>query len=91
VRLLRRARSALSKGEAPFALSLLNELDARFPPDVLDEERGATRVLALCANGDEAAAKQLALRLLREYPRSIYAPRLELSCAFTGEPSSSHE
>jgi hypothetical protein len=81
VRLLRRARSALSKGEAALALALLDELDQRFPRELLDEERGATRVLALCANGDESAASALARALLSAHPRSIYTPRLEQSCA----------
>jgi hypothetical protein len=81
VRLLRRARSALQKGEARLSLGLLDELDARFPRAMLDEERGATRVLALCANDEIDAARRLATRLLADYPRSIYAHRLEQSCA----------
>jgi hypothetical protein len=81
VRLLRRARNALAKGEGALALGLLGELDARFPRDMLDEERAVTRVLALCASGDDAAAKALATRLLARYPRSIYTARLERSCA----------
>jgi hypothetical protein len=81
VRLLRRARSALQKGEAPLSLGLLDELDERFPRDMLDEERATTRVLALCANGQTEAATRLATRLLKAYPRSIYTYRIEQSCA----------
>jgi hypothetical protein len=88
VRLLRRARSALSKQEPELALALLDELDERFPRTLLDEERGATRVLALCAHGQVAAATQLARRLLANHPRSIYAPRIAQSCAAKAvEPS----
>jgi hypothetical protein len=88
VRLLRRARSALSKHEPELALALLDELDERFPRTLLDEERGATRVLALCAHGQLAAAEQLARRLLANHPRSIYAPRIAQSCAAKAvEPS----
>jgi len=81
VRLLRRTRSALAKGEPGLALALLDEIDQRFPRALLDEERGATRVLALCAHDRPAEAKELAQRLLTRYPRSIYAPRIEQSCA----------
>jgi hypothetical protein len=81
VRLLRRARSALSKGEPGLALALLDELDARFPRTLLNEERGATRVLALCAHGRAAEAERLARSLFARHPRSIYAPRIAQSCA----------
>jgi hypothetical protein len=81
VRLLRRARSALSKGEPQLTLALLDELDERFPRTLLDEERGATRVLALCAHGQSAAAEALARQLFARHPRSIYTPRLAQSCA----------
>jgi hypothetical protein len=88
VQLLRRARNALQKGEAALALGLLDEMDARFPREVLDEERGATRVLGLCASGASEAARQLTARLNVRYPRSIYAHRLEQSCAGSAVRSS---
>ena len=60
---------------------LLDELDARFSSQLLDEERAATRVLGLCASGDSAAALVLARREFSARPRSIYTRRLEQSCA----------
>lgn len=91
VRLLRRARRALSKGEPQLTLALLDELDARFPRALLDEERDATRVLGLCAHGQPAAAEDLARRLLARHPRSIYTPRLAQSCASQAMPSANDE
>jgi hypothetical protein len=81
VQLLARARRALDRGEAALALGLLDELDRRFPREMLDEERGATRVLGLCANGEPPAALELAQRLFGGRPRSIYTQRIERSCA----------
>lgn len=81
VRLLGRARRALERQEPALALGLLDELDARFARELLDEERSATRVLALCAGGEPAAALELARGWLVDRPRSIYARRLEQSCA----------
>lgn len=81
VRLLGRARRALDRQEPALALGLLDELDARFARELLDEERAATRVLALCASGEHAGALALARRWFVDRPRSIYTRRLELSCA----------
>jgi len=80
VQLLARARRALERGEPALALGLLDELDSRFPREMLDEERGATRVLGLCANGEQPAAVELAQRLFAGRQRSIYTRRIERSC-----------
>jgi hypothetical protein len=81
VQLLGRARRALDRGEPTLALGLLDDIDRRFPPDLLDEERAATRVLGLCASGESEAAVQLATRVFSGRPRSIYTRRIERSCA----------
>lgn len=81
VQLLARARRALNRGEPMLALGLLDEIDRRFPPEMLDEERAATRVLGLCANGQNDAAVQLASQFFSGRPRSIYTRRIERSCA----------
>lgn len=81
VRLLARARRALDRQEPALALGLLDELDARFARELLDEERAATRVLGLCASGERASAFALARSWFAERPRSIYRRRLEQSCA----------
>lgn len=86
---LRRAQQQLRSGQATMSLLLLSELD-RAAGDVLLEERNATRVLALCAAGQEQAARDVARRLARDSPRSIYGMRLEASCigdAASLEPS----
>jgi hypothetical protein len=76
---LRRARAQLDAGQATMSLLVLSELD-RNAGDLLLEEREATRVLALCAAGQEKAARVVAERLRASSPRSIYAMRLESSC-----------
>jgi len=81
VRWLRRAQRAERRGEGALALSLLEQIDERFPPELLGEERQATRVLGLCGTGEPEKARELARELLAKSPRSIYAERLRASCA----------
>jgi hypothetical protein len=80
---LRRAHRALADGRASLALLQLEELE-RFAGDTLREEREVTRILALCALGEVAGARQAATRLLASRENSIYAHRLEQSCARVG-------
>jgi hypothetical protein len=80
LRLIERARHALDVGQPMLAQSLLDELDERFPPHLLEEERLATRALGWCALGERGRAESAARRLLADSPRSIYAERLEQSC-----------
>jgi len=82
---LQRANVALRRGQAPLALIRLAEID-RSGGDILREERDVTRVLALCAIGDEAGARRVAGPLLAGAASSIYAPRLAASCARDREP-----
>jgi hypothetical protein len=77
---LRRARAQLDSGQATASLLVLSELD-RNAGDLLLEERETTRVLALCAAGQDKAAGAVADRLRETSPRSIYAMRIESSCA----------
>jgi hypothetical protein len=80
VRLLQRAQRALDGGELALALVLLEELDTRFPPELLGEEREAARVIALCKGGDTERASRLARELATRSPSSIYAARITRSC-----------
>jgi hypothetical protein len=80
---VQRANVALRQGQATLALIQLAELD-RGGGDVLHEEREATRALALCAIGDTAGARRIAAPLLSGATSSIYAPRLDSSCAREG-------
>ena len=81
VRLVQRAQRSIEAGAPNVALSLLDELDARFPAPLLNEERLATRVLALCATGAVARARKAAAELQARSPSSIYAARIAESCA----------
>src|SRR5690606_39294121 len=86
VRILQRAQRSLERGAAPTALQLLDELDARFPAAVLNEERLATRVLALCGVGATDRARRVAAELSAGNRSSIYAARIAQSCAGHGAP-----
>jgi hypothetical protein len=77
---LRRANRALRQGRASLALIQLAELD-RLAGETLREEREVTRILASCAVGDEAGARQAARELMESGGSSIYARRIEGSCA----------
>jgi hypothetical protein len=83
---VQRANVALRQGHAALALIQLAELD-RGAGEVLREEREATRALALCAIGDTAGARRVAAPLLAGGASSIYAPRLDASCAREDESS----
>jgi hypothetical protein len=87
---LRRAREQLRNGQATMSLLVLSELD-RSAGDVLREERETTRVLALCAAGQDKAAREVAAQLEQLSPRSIYASRLANSCVVVAQGSPSGE
>jgi hypothetical protein len=80
VRLLERAQRSIDTGEAAFGMTLLDELDARFPRALLDEERQAARVLGWCSLGQTEQARAGALALSKRNPTSIYRARLERTC-----------
>jgi hypothetical protein len=86
--LLRRADRAIRAGEAPLALSFINELDHRYPITTLLEERTAARVLAECALS-ELGARRRAELFLSEHRGSVYGDRVRRSCEVelsTGAP-----
>jgi hypothetical protein len=85
LRMLHRAERAIYSNKAAWAISLLDELDERAPATLLHEERIATRVLALCADGQVETAEQLAARARREAPGSIYGALLLRACDTRGE------
>lgn len=81
---LRKAQLFLRAGEPQRALEALDQLEARVPTSVLQEEREVTRTLAWCDTGDPqdaARASALAQRLLERAPDSVYAVSLRESCA----------
>jgi hypothetical protein len=60
---------------------LLDDLDARAARPLLREERLATRVLALCRDGQVDAAERLANAARNETPGSIYGALLQRACS----------
>jgi hypothetical protein len=79
--LLSRAEHALRAGEAALALTFLDELERLHPRSTLLEERMAARLLADCLL-DEPGARARAEGFLRERQGSVYADRLQSTCAF---------
>lgn len=77
---LRRAEQHLRSGQSTVSLLLLSELD-RHAGDVLWEERETARILALCASGQERRARSAASALRQRNRETIYAMRLDESCA----------
>jgi hypothetical protein len=86
VRLLQRAQRAIDAGEPAVGMSLLDQLDARFPSDLLNEERQAARVLGWCASGETDRAFAAAQVLGVKNAGSIYGPRLARSCVALATP-----
>jgi hypothetical protein len=78
---LRKAQLFSRAGEHRRALAALDELDARVPLSVLQDEREVARTLALCDAGQERAASELAARMIQRAPDSAYALSLRESCA----------
>lgn len=78
---LRQVQQAIQGGQPTRALELLGELDAAYPASTLWQEREVARVLALCGVGRVAAAREIAQRVLAVSPDSLYASRIQSSCA----------
>lgn len=80
LKVLRASRAALDRGDAAQAVALLDQHDLRFPRGPLRQERLATRVLALCALGNQRDARATASELLQLAPHAPYMTRLRRSC-----------
>lgn len=78
--LMREAQRALQAGRATEALGYLGEHVRRFPSGVLEEEREAQRVVALCRADRAAEARALASRFLHERPTSPLRERVRAAC-----------
>jgi hypothetical protein len=82
---VRRAQSALKRGDATLALQLMNGLDESHPGGALLAERRVTKVLALCQLDRTAEATRIANSLLRDNrDAELYRRRLGTSCAQPG-------
>ena len=77
---LRSAQRALRDRKPRQALELLDEQDARFRDGMLEQERAAARVLALCQAGLAAKAHEQADRFERLWPGSALVGRVRSAC-----------
>jgi hypothetical protein len=82
--LIDRARSALARGDAPFALSLLNEYSTRFPKPHLRAESTVLRIEALVVRGQNDAALRVGREFLAREPNGPYARRVRSLLERTG-------
>jgi hypothetical protein len=78
--LLQRAERALRAGEAALSLSLVGELERRYPVSTLSEERSAVRIMAECAAA-LPDARGRAQRFLSDRLASVYSDRVHSVCA----------
>jgi len=77
---LRAAQQALRAGDAERALSLLNQQDATYQQGLLQQERSAARVLALCQSGKVDGARAEAARFEQRWPKSPLVARIRSAC-----------
>jgi hypothetical protein len=77
--LLQAAQRSLLDAAPGRALARLEQLEA-LGPDILVEEREATRVLAWCVRGERDRAIEIASALRDSHPGSAYERRLSESC-----------
>jgi hypothetical protein len=80
-RALAHAQRALRDSAPTRALTLLDEQDREFASGLLSEERAAARVIALCAAGRVAEARQNASAFTQRYPASPLRARVLAACA----------
>ncbi len=71
------ARAAMRRGDAPGALTLLDQVRARFPGGVLVQEREALAIEALARSGRRGDAAARAAAFLKAYPTSMFADRVQ--------------
>ena len=74
--LLDRARAVLSSGDAPRALSILDDYGSRFPHASMTTEATVLRIEALVQAGDIPAARRVAEPFLAAHPQSPYSDRI---------------
>jgi len=74
LRLLRRARAAIARGDFTIGLARIGEHARRFADGRLSEEREALRVKALSSLGRTADARRAAEAFEARFPRSVLLP-----------------
>lgn len=70
----------MNADDPAIALQHLEEHARRFPHGVMEEEREAARIVALCQVGRADEARTLAARFLSERPTSPLAARVRAAC-----------
>jgi hypothetical protein len=80
LQLLRSARHALDTGLPTLALGLLDRYASEFPAGALKAEFQVERILALCAVGRVASARQARDEFIRQQPGSPLADQLKTTC-----------
>lgn len=78
--LLKRIRAARDAGDPARALRLASQHAQQYPDGVLESERRALRLAALCALGREAQARKEANALLHDDPNSPLGRRIATGC-----------
>jgi hypothetical protein len=81
VAIVRDGTARLHAGDGAGALAAFDAHARSYPRGVLEEERSAGRVLALCALGRVAEARAQRDVLRAEHPASAHAARIRESCA----------
>ena len=76
IRLLDRARAALTAGDTVKAGQLLDTYASNRPSGVLTQEAGLLRVKLLLARGQKSAAAQLARQIIATHPESTHVDSL---------------
>lgn len=79
--LIRKARQVLRDDRAARALEILDAHARAFPQGQMREDRQALRIEALCAAGKQPQARAEVRRLLRDFPVSAHAARVQAMCA----------
>ncbi|MBK8170074.1 MAG: outer membrane protein assembly factor BamD [Sandaracinaceae bacterium] len=79
--LLRDAHTAINRGDAAAAISLLEAHAQRFPGGVLMEERVAFHALAMCHTSAQEEARAEVERFAAQYPHSPQLARLRRACS----------
>lgn len=85
-KLLKRAWSALSSGDAQQTLDLTREAERLHPGGVLVEEREALRVQALAKLGLLGDARAAAEQFIVQFPRSVHRTRVERAVTAEASP-----
>jgi hypothetical protein len=77
---LREAQQALRTGDPGRALSLISQQNSRFSEGLLQQERAAARIMALCQLGRTAEARAEVVEFASRWPKSPLLARVRNAC-----------